>query len=116
MALANTNSGHPSYQSSQTQHSLADRLLGLACTDRELQVAPFVCASWKPGHTLQSDAHLLASRHCRTADILRPGVCRYLGYGGFFAGVYLIYQTKPLEALDIKYWARPRAEKELQVS
>eukprot|EP00983_Pelagomonas_calceolata_P096543 1158139-Pelagomonas_calceolata.AAC.3 len=39
---------------------------------------------------------------------------RYTGYGVFFAGVYLIYQTKPLESLDIKYWARPRAEKELK--
>ena len=39
---------------------------------------------------------------------------RYAGYGSFFLGVFLIYQTKPLEALDIKYWARPRAEKELQ--
>ena len=39
--------------------------------------------------------------------------CRYVGYGGFFLGVYLIYHAKPLEALDIKYWARPRAESEL---
>lgn len=38
---------------------------------------------------------------------------RYLGYGGFFAGIYFIYHAKPLEALDIKYWARPHAEKEL---
>jgi hypothetical protein len=38
---------------------------------------------------------------------------RYLGYGAFFAGIYLIYQTKPLESLDIKYWAKPRAVKEL---
>jgi hypothetical protein len=29
--------------------------------------------------------------------------------------VFLIYHTKPLEALDIKYWARPRAEAELDV-
>lgn len=27
----------------------------------------------------------------------------------------MIYHTKPLEALDIKYWAKPRAEKELEV-
>jgi len=40
---------------------------------------------------------------------------RCVGYGGFFLSVYLIYQTKPLEALDISYWARPRAEKEIQV-
>lgn len=40
---------------------------------------------------------------------------RYLGYGTFFVSMYLIYNTKPPEALDIKYWARPRAEKELQV-
>jgi len=39
----------------------------------------------------------------------------YAGYGTFFAGVYLIYQTKPLEALDIKYWAKPRAEAELDM-
>mmetsp|Transcript_7963 Transcript_7963/g.17078 ORF Transcript_7963/g.17078 Transcript_7963/m.17078 type:complete len:174 (+) Transcript_7963:274-795(+) len=54
---------------------------------------------------------------------LKPGEVRktqwweplwYLGYGGFFAGVYLIYHAKPLEALDIKYWAKPRAEKELE--
>ena len=41
---------------------------------------------------------------------------RYTGYGVFFASVYMIYQTKPLEALDIKYWAKPHAERELQVS
>ena len=40
---------------------------------------------------------------------------RYAGYGSFFLGVFLIYQTKPLEALDIKYWARPRAQAELDV-
>lgn len=40
---------------------------------------------------------------------------RYLGYGSFFAGVFLIYQTKPLEALDIKYWAKPRAQQELDI-
>lgn len=40
---------------------------------------------------------------------------RYIGYGGFFLGVYLIYHAKPLEALDIKYWAAPRAAKELEV-
>eukprot|EP00798_Chlamydomonas_sp_ICE-L_P023229 gene23229-30452_t len=54
---------------------------------------------------------------------LAPGVSRkiqwwepiwYGGYGIFFAGVFLIYHTKPLEALDIKYWARPRAQKELE--
>jgi len=39
----------------------------------------------------------------------------YTGYGTFFLGVFLIYHTKPLEALDIKYWARPRAEAELDV-
>lgn len=39
----------------------------------------------------------------------------YIGYGGFFLGVYLIYHAKPLEALDIKYWAAPRAAKELEV-
>ncbi len=41
--------------------------------------------------------------------------CRYAGYGSFFLGVFLIYQTKPLEALDIKYWAKPRAQDELDV-
>ncbi|KAF5838285.1 NADH:ubiquinone oxidoreductase 17 kDa subunit [Dunaliella salina] len=55
---------------------------------------------------------------------LKPGEVRqrqwwepiwYTGYGLFFAGVYLIYNTKPLESLDIKYWARPRAENELKV-
>ncbi len=30
-------------------------------------------------------------------------------------GVYLIYHAKPLEAMDIKYWAAPRAAKELEV-
>ena len=40
---------------------------------------------------------------------------RYAGYGTFFLGVFLIYQTKPLEALDIKYWAKPRAQAELDV-
>ncbi len=29
--------------------------------------------------------------------------------------MYLIYHAKPLEALDIKYWAAPRAAKELEV-
>jgi hypothetical protein len=42
-------------------------------------------------------------------------VCRYVGYGGVAVGIYLIYHAKPLEALDIKYWARPRAADELQV-
>jgi hypothetical protein len=40
---------------------------------------------------------------------------RYIGFGGFFVGVYLIYHAKPLEAMDIKYWAAPRAAKELEV-
>ncbi len=40
---------------------------------------------------------------------------RYAGYGSFFLGVFLIYQTKPLENLDIKYWAKPRAQAELDV-
>lgn len=40
-------------------------------------------------------------------------LCRYVGYGGFFLAVYLIYHAKPLEALDIKYWAKPRASDEL---
>uniref|UniRef100_A0A7S0WVN2 NADH dehydrogenase [ubiquinone] 1 beta subcomplex subunit 11, mitochondrial n=1 Tax=Chlamydomonas leiostraca TaxID=1034604 RepID=A0A7S0WVN2_9CHLO len=39
----------------------------------------------------------------------------YGGYAAFFAGIYAIYHAKPEEALDIKYWARPRAEKELDV-
>ncbi|PNH10142.1 hypothetical protein TSOC_003148 [Tetrabaena socialis] len=39
----------------------------------------------------------------------------YLGYGGVAVGIYLIYHAKPLEALDIKYWAAPRASKELEV-
>lgn len=39
----------------------------------------------------------------------------YVGYGGFFLGVFLIYHAKPLEALDIKYWAAPRAKTELEV-
>jgi len=39
----------------------------------------------------------------------------YAGYGSFFLGIFLIYQTKPLEALDIKYWAKPRALAELEV-
>ena len=43
-----------------------------------------------------------------------PSLPRYPAYGGFFAGIYLIYHCKPLEALDIKYWARPRAQKELE--
>lgn len=43
-----------------------------------------------------------------------PCLFRYLGYGAFFAGIYLIYQTKPLESLDIKYWAKPRATLELE--
>ncbi len=29
--------------------------------------------------------------------------------------MFLIYHTKPLEALDIKYWAKPRAQAELDV-
>lgn len=37
------------------------------------------------------------------------------GYAAFFAGIYLIYHAKPLEALDISYWAKPRAEAELAV-
>lgn len=44
-----------------------------------------------------------------------PRPRRYTGYGLFFAGVYTVYHAKPLESLDIKYWARPRAEKELEV-
>lgn len=44
-----------------------------------------------------------------------PCHLRYAGYGTFFLGVFLIYQTKPLEALDIKYWAKPRAQAELDV-
>lgn len=40
---------------------------------------------------------------------------RYAGYGSFFLGIYLIYHAKPLEALDIKYWARPRAQTELDL-
>ncbi|KAL6764806.1 NADH:ubiquinone oxidoreductase 17 kDa subunit, partial [Haematococcus lacustris] len=39
----------------------------------------------------------------------------YTGFGLFFAGCYAICHAKPLEALDIKYWARPRAETELEV-
>ncbi|KAG2425460.1 hypothetical protein HXX76_013670 [Chlamydomonas incerta] len=37
----------------------------------------------------------------------------YVGYGGVAVGIYMIYHAKPLEALDIKYWAAPRAAKEL---
>ncbi len=44
-----------------------------------------------------------------------PRVRRIPGYAAFFAGIYLIYHAKPLEALDIKYWAKPRAERELEV-
>lgn len=37
------------------------------------------------------------------------------GYALFFAGVYMIYHAKPVEALDISYWAKPRAAQELAV-
>lgn len=50
-------------------------------------------------------------RHCRS---FRTWL-RYAGYGSFFLGIFLIYQTKPLEALDIKYWAKPRAQAELDI-
>ncbi|MEW5297049.1 MAG: hypothetical protein WDW36_000283 [Sanguina aurantia] len=39
----------------------------------------------------------------------------YIGYGGFAVAIFTIYNAKPLEALDIRYWAAPRAAKELVV-
>ncbi|KAG2488401.1 hypothetical protein HYH03_013085 [Edaphochlamys debaryana] len=39
----------------------------------------------------------------------------YVGFGVMGAAIYAIYHGKPLEALDIKYWAAPRAAKELDV-
>ena len=54
----------------------------------------------------------MLSRRCHQLGLLYS---RYAGYGTFFLGVVLIYQTKPLEALDIKYWAKPRAQAELDV-
>ena len=48
-------------------------------------------------------------------DSFSCAILRYAGYGSFFLGIFLIYQTKPLEALDIKYWAKPRALAELEV-
>ncbi|EFJ45710.1 NADH:ubiquinone oxidoreductase 17 kDa subunit [Volvox carteri f. nagariensis] len=39
----------------------------------------------------------------------------YIGYGGTAVGIFLIYNAKPLEAFDIKYWANPRAAEELEV-
>ena len=62
-------------------------------------------------------ARLFPRAHSPTAllNTCRSRINRYIGFGGFFVGVYLIYHAKPLEAMDIKYWAAPRAAKELEV-
>lgn len=85
-------------------------------------VTPLGPAAVLPGEVVFHPAegmHLLACTPPAPAQCT-PGPCphpgpRYVGYGGFFAAVYLIYHAKPREALDIKYWARPRAEDELRV-